>query len=226
MKLLKKLLKYIAISVFVILLLNIPLKTKQGVDHVVHIKTIPLYLKFTSFLYRDFQYKRLSERIVYDIDDSIKKVDKIYSWTIENVRKQPPGFPIIDDHIWNIIVRGYGSSGQTAEVFTTLSSYAGYESFWVTLQVKETRERLVLSFVRIEDRWHVFDLYNRKKFDDNKTLKDLTPYGPSYESYMQSMDNEIFEKKIRRSDRQKLFPRIVYEIQRIAGITDDEEPTE
>jgi len=80
--------------------------------------------------------------------------------------------------------------------------------------------------VKIKDKWRVFDLYNRKKFDNDKSLEIPTPYGPSYESYMQSICNEVFSKKIRRSDRQKLFPRIVYEIQRISGIARDEESKE
>ena len=55
---------------------------------------------------------------------------EIFIWTCENIRKQPDGLPVIDDHVWHIIIRGYGEPDQSSDVFTTLCNYAGIRAFY------------------------------------------------------------------------------------------------
>ncbi|GEM_PF-2268238 len=197
------------------LVFNIPLKTRQGINGVVFTRNIPLYAKLSGFFYRDYQYKDLSGRIVNGIEGDIGKIEALYGWTVKNIRKRPEDFPVVDDHIWDIIVRGYGGFDQMADVFTTLASYAGYDAFWNVLRINGVRGGLILSFVKIGDKWHVFDIRGKKPFMTAENLKLSTVYGPTYEEYMNTMEKGIFEIYIKRPDKQKIFPRIVNEIRKM-----------
>ena len=134
---------------------------------------------------------------------------------IENIKNQPKGFRVVDDHIWDIIVRGYGSSDQLSDVFTTLANYAGYEAFWENLYTDKTRKGLILSFVKIDNKWHIFDVYNKKCFMDSKNLALPTPCGLTYVEYLSKMDKTKFKSSIRRAGKQKTFSRFIYEIKKL-----------
>jgi len=211
MKTLKKTILFLLVLTFVILALNIPLNTKQGVNFVVTTKKIPLYVKTCGFFYRDYQYRALSDRITKDIKDHRERVAAIFEWTVENIKRKPEGFVIIDDHIWNIIVRGYGIADQMADVFTALASYAGYEAFWISPKISR---HLMLSFVKIDGKWHIFDVYNKKSFIEGDDLNALTPYGLTYNEALERIDKKYFKSGIRRADKQKFFPRIIFEIKK------------
>jgi hypothetical protein len=215
MKALKISTKYILILTIAILIFNIPVTTRQGIDGELFVRKIPLYAKTCGFLYRDYQYKALSRQITSDIENDTDKVRAIYDWTIANIRKVPEGFPGVDDHIWDIIVRRYGCSDQLADVFTTLTSYAGYEAFWKKLRLAGIGGGLVLSFVKIDNKWRIFDVYHKKSFMKKEELSLPTPCGPTYTEYLKTMDKSKFNSCIRRSDEQKIFPRIIYEFQKI-----------
>ena len=45
-----------------------------------------------------------------------KKTLKIFIWTHKNIRKAPEGLPVIDDHVWHTIIRGYGINDQSSDV--------------------------------------------------------------------------------------------------------------
>ena len=112
----------------------------------------------------------------------------IYNWTVANIKRPPKDFPIVDDHIWDIIVRRYGGNDQIADVFTTLVSYAGYEAFWEKLKPAGAERALVLSFVRIGKEWKAFDLYYNRYFLRDEDLGQPTPWGTAYNDYMRSID--------------------------------------
>ena len=214
MKIFKKVALHIAMLAVLILVFNIPVKTLQGIEGKVFIRKIPLYVKLCGFLYRDHQYKYLSRRITDNIEGDIDKVMAMYNWTIANIRRCPKGFLNFDDHIWNIVVRGYGSGDQKADVFTTLASYAGYEAYWAKLDTDTVREKIILSFVKIGDDWHIFDVHEKKYFISSEDLMQPTPYGPTYSEYLNSMDKAKFEKGMQRPRNQKIIPRIVNEFKK------------
>jgi len=164
----KKLTLCIVVFVVIIAALNFPMTTRQGISGELFVRKIPLYAKMGGFLYRDYQYKDLSRRITAAVEGDTAKVKALYSWTVENIVLPPKGFPVVDDHIWDIIVRGYGTAGQMADVFSTLASYAGYEAFWEKISAGKSKERIALSFVKIGGKWRVFDVFRKKCFFSEK----------------------------------------------------------
>lgn len=214
-----KILKRVSVSVVSIIALfaalNFPLNTRQGIGGVVATKKIPLYAKACGYLFRDYQYRELSGKITEGAKSDIEKVMAIYMWTVENIKRPPKDFPVIDDHIWDIIVRRYGGNDQIADVFTTLVSYAGYEAFWEKLNTGGSGKALILSFVRIGKEWRVFDLYYNKYFLNDEDLSQPTPWGPAYKGYLDSIDKTKLLSRIRRPDKQKLIPRLIYEFEEL-----------
>lgn len=173
-KYISRLLIVIAIFTTIIILLNIHVTTQQGIDYQVHTVKIPLYLKILDFMDRHYNYNQLVKKIIKNEPDEQKRVMKIFSWTYHNIRKQPENLPIIDDHAWHIIVRGYGVSDQASDVFTTLCNYVGMDSFFYYLSTKNKEKRMVFSFVRLHNRWYVFDPYNGVYFTNTSNkLADM-----------------------------------------------------
>lgn len=92
--------------------LVVPTTTHVLVDFVPRTVTQPLYVKAIAFLDRDLQMRQLSARVVRDARNPEEKAERILSWTTENIRPTPAGMPIVDDHPFNIVVRGYGEPDQ------------------------------------------------------------------------------------------------------------------
>lgn len=157
-----------------ILLLNIKVTTLQGVNYEVHPIRIPLYLKMLDFVDRHYNHKQMVKRIIENEPDKQKRVMKIFSWTYHNIRKQPDDLPVVDDHVWHIIVRGYGVSDQSCDVFATLCNYAGIDAFFHSFKEEEKNEKITLSFAKLDNLWYVFDPYNGVYFvDKGGTLADI-----------------------------------------------------
>ena len=212
MRFIRKVVRFLIVCALIGGTLHMPLNTKQGVDFKVTTMKIPLYAKYCGFFYRDYQYRALSRDITKGITGDREKVLAVYSWTMDNIRRQPEGFPIIDDHIWDIIVRRYGVADQMADVFTTLASYSGYEAFFVSSKVSRY---LVLSFVNIDKEWHMFDVYNEKAFIAGEGLDMQTLHGLTYGDALGKVNAELFESCTRRADKQKFIPRLIYEIKKL-----------
>lgn len=141
-----------------LLALNITVSTRQVVNYKLKVLKIPLYLKLLDFFDRDFNYKLLAKNILGGSKTDKERVMKLFAWAHENIRKTPAGFPITDNHVWNIIVRGYGESDQASDVFTTLCNYASIDAFFTWLDIGPLDNHYIpLSFVKIEGRWSVFD---------------------------------------------------------------------
>ena len=75
---------------------------------------------------------------------------------------------MVDDHILNIIIRGYGLSDQRADVFATLVTYAGVPSFWRNVKAPGTRDGVILTFARVDGRWVVLDVANGLMFRNER----------------------------------------------------------
>jgi len=141
-------------------LLNVEVVTMQGINFKVSRIKIPLYLKILDFLDRHYNYKNLVTRITKNKHTEEEKVMAILKWTYENIKRQPKELPVIDDHIWSIIDRGYGVEDQFNEVFVTLCNYAGIKAYYSFVLNENKNSSIPLSFVEIRGEWFIFDPYN------------------------------------------------------------------
>ncbi|NQT22575.1 MAG: transglutaminase domain-containing protein [Candidatus Omnitrophica bacterium] len=214
-KIIKRIVTGLLICALIIVIINIPVSTKQGVNGSLFIKTIPLYVKICGFFYRDYEYYALAKRLTTGRKTDLEKINAIYGWTIHNIKKQPQGFPVTDDHIWNIIIKGYGTTGQMADVFTTLASYSGFESFFYKVKTEDNTKYLILAFVKVQNKWHAFDVYNNISFIDENKYSVETPLGINYGECIKRINKRWFDYHPRRPDKQKFFPRIFYETTKV-----------
>lgn len=168
----KKALSIILVTAFglaaLLVVLNIPVNIKRGVNFQVTCVRLPLYLKILDFMDRHYNYKLLLNDIIDADDNPHDRVMKIFNWTGENIRQQPQSLPVVDDHAWYIIIRGYGTNDQSNDVFTTLCNYAGIDAFFDFIYSKDKGNVLPLSFAKLNNSWSVFDSYNGVYFINKK----------------------------------------------------------
>jgi hypothetical protein len=157
--------------------LNIKVITKQGVNFHVSEVEIPLYLKVLNFYNRHFNYKWLVERITSDLNTKEEKVFRLFEWTHNTIQLQPESLPVMDDHVWNVYVRGYGISDNFHDLFTTLCNYVGVEGAFVQLNRKKSDKRLGISVIKLEKGWVLFDPYRGGYFLNKRgslaTVKEI-----------------------------------------------------
>ncbi|MEK7790031.1 MAG: hypothetical protein AAB309_00210, partial [Deltaproteobacteria bacterium] len=165
---------FVAFLFLFFLILNVKVTTKQGIDTVVTKRKIPLYLKGISFFARHYETQYLAKSITVLQNSPTKKIEAIFAWTLENIKRQPPDLPVVDDHQWHIIVRGYGAADQMNDVFSLLSVYNGFKSYYQLLKDREQR-RHPFSFVFVEGRWVLFDVCHETYFlNEQSRWADLT----------------------------------------------------
>lgn len=143
-----------------VLVANVPVATKQGVNFEVSEHRLPLYLKTFEFLDRNAQYRQLANEITLGAAKDQARVLAVFNWTARRIQPAPEGWPVVDDHILNIIIRGYGTSDQRADVFATLTTYAGVPAFWQKVKAPGTEDGVILTFVQVDRRWIVMDIAN------------------------------------------------------------------
>lgn len=120
--------------------------------------TEPLYAKVVAFIDRDIQMRQLSLRIVGDASDPVEKADRLLHWTHDNIRPTPTGLPIVDDHPYSIVIRGYGQPDQAADVFANLAAYAGMNGGLVYSKRPNGFNYYVFAVIRINGADRVFDV--------------------------------------------------------------------
>ena len=222
----------LAVFALVLAVLNVHVTTRQGIDFQVQIIKVPLYLKIISFMDRHYNYKQLVKRIIKKENDQQKKVLQIFIWTYHNIKKQPKNLPIIDDHAWHIIVRGYGVSDQSCDVFSTLCNYAGLDAFFTNLSSEDNQEKIRLSFVKLDAHWFAFDPYNGVYFTNKNKLADIADIKEAqyqlerlgkpkigildYKKFIDRMP-DIKDVGLRREKIQSPFKRILFEIKKWFG---------
>ncbi len=135
-----------------------PVTTRQGIDYRISSHTQPLYVKVLAFLHRHTQYQLLTREITRGLAADSQRVEAILAWTRQNIREVPKNFPVVDDHILNIVIRGYGTEDQMADVFATLCTYSGIPAFWELFTIPVEGGKKVFSFAHIDGRWAVFDV--------------------------------------------------------------------
>ena len=212
--------------------LHLPATTKQGVNFQVSTYRIPLYVKVIDFLYRDAKYKLLAREATRGCSTDEEKVLAAFAWTRANIRPTPGGWPAVDDHILHIIIRGYGLEDQMADVFTTLTTYAGVPGFWKPLRVPDASGVLILAFAKIGDRWAVFDVSRGLMFRDRQgrfldaralaadpKLVFLTPKVPSirgtpYAKFVERLD-PFTVPPVLRAEQQMPISRLALEVREL-----------
>lgn len=211
----------------------IPSTTKQGIDYVVSTHKLPLYVKVLDFLDRDANYRVVAKSITAGMVTDELRAMAVFEWTRTNIRSVPSAFPVRDDHIWHIIVRGYGADDQKADVFTTLLTYAGVPAYWMFLD--HGGSRLPISFGRIEGTWRVYDVANgfvfRNRPGELATVEEVvgdpslvgtvcggyTYDGFRYTSYFHNFRAPI-APDILRAELQMPLPRLLFEMKRLVGL--------
>lgn len=223
---------FTAILLTVAFILNLRVSYYQAINYNVRIVRIPLYLKIIDLFSRHYHYRELVQEITAASKDEEEKAIALFKWIYRNIRKVPADFPVIDDHLWHIIIRGYGTDDQSADVFSTLCNYAGIESFfaWPDLLTKEENKKICLSFVKLKGKWCIFDPYRGVYFTD----KDGKPAGieaiknnvyflqcltvmPAidYSDYLQGLISiNINNPGLRKSNIQSPLTRLLFEIQK------------
>lgn len=220
----------ICLSAGLLLILNLPVTSKQGVNYVVKTVRMPLYIKIIEFLDRDYHYKEVAQRICQGCSSDQDKVMALFAWTHQNIKSDiPDGWPIIDDHAWHIIVRGYGVGDQFSDVFTTLCNYAGIDAFFTWVYTVNRTKRIPLSFIKIEGEWTIFDPYygsyfknKNGKFADIKEIKsgsswsienlDAKPH-INYAVYLDNLPS-VKDIGLTRANTQSPFNRLRFEIKK------------
>lgn len=144
--------------------LMMPTTTRQGVDYRVTAYTIPAYVKALDFVQRHYQYRLMVSRICGGRLSEIDCTMAIFDWTHEHIPQTPSGWPVVDDHPLNIIIRGHGTSDQIADAFVTLTDYAGVPAFLKFVKEPAKGQTLVLSFAHLNGKWAVFDAANHLVF--------------------------------------------------------------
>ena len=212
-------------------LLSVRTTTKQGVNYRVTTKSIPVYAKVIGFLDRHEQYRVLAREIAAGLTTDEAKARAVFEWTHEHIRKTPEGWPVVDDHILHIIIRGYGAGDQATDVFTTLSTYAGVPAFWVPVRINKQAGRWAFAFARIGGRWRMFDVEHYLIFTDGRggladveellasselirlTANNLAPGGIPYQQYMDRLQ-PFRVPTVLRAEKQMPLPRVAFEIRR------------
>ncbi len=213
--------------------LLLPTTTLQGVNYKVTTYRIPAYVKTIDFLQRHYQYELLVSRICAGSRSPDECVKALFDWTHRSIRPTPAALPVVDDHPLHIVIRGYGQSDQMADVFVTLAVYAGVPAFLRFFKDAHGNV-LVLSFVRLDGRWVVFDVMNHIAFrrldggmaDVEDIARDPSlldearlPGDVPYSAFVtRSKLVPFIVPQPLRAELQQPWPRMRYEARRVLGL--------
>ena len=186
-------------------LLALPATTRQGVDYRVTEKRIPLLIKGADFLVRSYEYRQLAAEQTRGLSDDEAIAEALMRWTREQIRPVPPDWPVVDDHISHILIRGYGTVDQRADVFTTLATYAGVPAFWRGMRDGPKPGHWIVSFVKIRGRWTAWDIVSGTAFRDGAgNLMSVEQLGW----------DRFSPPEILRPEKQMPLRRILYELRK------------
>lgn len=213
-----------------LIMLNVNVYTRRGVNYQWSSVKIPLYLKVLDFFDRHYNYKALAGRITAGAGDKEGAVMKIFRWTFDNIKENPESLPIVDDHTWHIIIRGYGVEDQYCDVFTTLCNYAGFRSFYLLLNDRDSGHRIPLSLVEIKGEAYIFDPYRGVYFEGEggklagiKLLRSgggremrisEKRAGVNYSQFFAALSAARFTE-LRRANIQSPLKRLIYQFRRL-----------
>lgn len=198
-------LRFLIPAGFLLLLLAFPATTRQGVDFQVTERRIPWAIKGADFLVRDYEYRRLAAAVTRGLSDEEAKAEALLRWTCAQILPTPHGWPVVDDHIRHIIIRGYGEEDQRADVFTTLTTYAGVPAFWRGMRGGPKAGHWIVSFVKINGRWTAWDVAGGTAFRDAEG---------NLMSVQQLGWDRFTPPRVLRAEKQMPVRRIFFELER------------
>jgi transglutaminase-like putative cysteine protease len=136
-------------------------ETRQAINFHVTTSTIPLSMKALRFIARDAEYRLLAAQVTRGSASEEERLLRLVRWVRANIRPYvPEGMPLVDDHVWHTIVRGYGAADQLADVLATLCAYAGLPADLLMLTPPGAPDPAhALTLVQIGSAWHVVDPY-------------------------------------------------------------------
>lgn len=211
-----------------------PVTTRVGIDYQVSTKRVPLYQKVIDFASRDLQTRRLVREVIAGSSSQEEKLLRIFAWVTEHVRPVPEGFPVVDDHPFHIILRGYGAEDQRVEAFALLAGYAGLPTQVARARPTGIRRGLMLAVVQCDTRVVIVDVVNRVVFRTAggglaelsqvleapeamaRASRVRTIEGVAYWRYLQALQGH--SKLFSRTQRQKFWPRLWGEFQGLMGM--------
>lgn len=218
-------------------MLNTKVGYHQGLNGKVKRIQIPLYLKIIDFFSRHYHYQELAKEIVGSSKTDEEKVFSLFEWTYRNIKNTPEDFPIVDDHVWHTIIRGYGVSDQYSDVFTTLCNYSGVGAFFTFVWSRNKTNFITVSYVKIKRRWRIFDPYRGSYFKDkegnladvetvksgNYSIEYKTSRQPpefDYSPYIANLPS-IKEIGLNRANTQSPLNRFLFEIKKRLSINNN-----
>ena len=211
--------------------------TQQGLNFEVSTHRLPLYLKAFQFIDRSVQYSQISEEVTRDAVSDTDRVLKIFEWTERRIMDTPEGWPVVDDHILHIIIRGHGVTDQQADVFATLATYSGVPTFWAKVRAAEpSGPGIILSFALVDGQWRVFDMFNKVIFrlraGELATMDDLAGHPELVPAHVRGLDVDgvMYADIVTgatmptipsplRAELQMPLARLWYEMKRLVGLT-------
>lgn len=167
----------VVIICFVIFFL--PATSRQGINGRIKLIRMPLGVKLAEFFCRDYHYRNIAKEVTAGADKQQEKILRLFNWTFNYLHRVPEGFPVVDDHVLNIVIRAYATDDQFADVFATLCNYAGSKAFYSWIRpAAGAGPKITLTFVNIDGNWRVFDPYNGVYFvDSSGNLSSLDNFG-------------------------------------------------
>ena len=161
------------IATFFYYLSQIDVTTRQGINYVVTEKKIPLYLKALTFITRDVQMRYLVKEITLNGKTDSEKIESIFQWTISHILPQPKTLPVVDDHPWHIVIRGYGKRDQINDIFSILCSYLGLKTYFDIFEHPLSHERHQMALIHYKEQWIIFDVCHQTYFISGKEWASL-----------------------------------------------------
>jgi len=220
----------------IILAANLPASIQVGVDGHYRRIRMPLYVKWTQFLARHYEYERLSKEITAGCKTDEEKALAILRWTRENIAVLPAGMPLHDDHILNIIIRGYAVKDQFQDVFTTLCAYSGIPAFYDRAYDNNHKSKYILSFVKLYGKWCAIDAYrgiyfmtkddriasvedivNDRSLVSGAEVDAIVARGIPYKEYYYNLE-PVIKPVTLRADKQMPLQRILFELKKALGL--------
>ena len=207
-----------------------PTETRIGINYEVSTYRLPLYETALHFFSRELQAQRLAKQITESATDDEERILQLFSWTLRHVHPNPPGLPIVDDHVLNILIRGYGMPDQRTEAFALLASARGFPAGAAFLQPKGSSHDLVVALVKLHGRVIVLDVANGLIFRNRSgrlasvdeiradpelvldACNGLRLHGIPYPRYIEQLGNTSSEPFL-RMQRQSFWERLKLVIQ-------------
>lgn len=221
----------VLIGSLIVYVLNLKVYYYQGINYRVIQKRIPLYLKIVDFFSRHCHYRELVKELIKDCKTEEEKIFAIFEWTHKSIKEAPEGFPILDDHVWNVIIRGYGTDDQSADVFATLCTYVGFPARWVKIYPRDSNVWIAVTFVKVNRNCFIFDPMRGNYFmnalgeiaDVDDIMHDISIvlkadnkpviHGIEYVKYFDNLAL-VQDLKFPKARFQMVFPRIIFEIKK------------